>query len=289
VGAGEKPKLGSTEKQSEDDEDELPHDWRPSPEVFAKMTSKEKRQLRNKISARNFRVRRKGAFVSLSRFWAHILTLCATEYISTLEGDIAERDRLLDAIRSELGSTQSENFALRQEIATLKRTLIEGRGIISSTSSEDAPLLNLPPPAPLPAQSAASLLAQQQTATPAPATATLPNLLTPNTQKDVSTTSANRFWGGVSSLGGMGMGMGGITPVHRVVLPEVSVMGMGLFGTSSAFNSEEQTGKSGRGVEGEGREKLQENVNPMLNGATGTKSANVNVNAGMGGFDGFAD
>lgn len=42
------------------DDDDLPADWRPPPEVFAKMTSKEKRQLRNKISARNFRVRRKG-------------------------------------------------------------------------------------------------------------------------------------------------------------------------------------------------------------------------------------
>lgn len=47
-----------------DDEDDLPQDWRPPPEVLAKMTSKEKRQLRNKISARNFRVRRKGDFVS---------------------------------------------------------------------------------------------------------------------------------------------------------------------------------------------------------------------------------
>lgn len=44
----------------EDDDDDLPADWRPPPEVFQKMTSKEKRQLRNKISARNFRVRRKG-------------------------------------------------------------------------------------------------------------------------------------------------------------------------------------------------------------------------------------
>jgi len=35
--------------------------WRPSPEEY-KMGSKEKRQLRNKISARNFRVRRKGEF-----------------------------------------------------------------------------------------------------------------------------------------------------------------------------------------------------------------------------------
>ena len=44
------------------DDDDLPLDWRPPPEVLAKMTSKEKRQLRNKISARNFRVRRKGDF-----------------------------------------------------------------------------------------------------------------------------------------------------------------------------------------------------------------------------------
>ena len=46
------------------DDDDLPLDWRPPPEVLAKMTSKEKRQLRNKISARNFRVRRKGDFVT---------------------------------------------------------------------------------------------------------------------------------------------------------------------------------------------------------------------------------
>lgn len=39
-----------------------PDDWRPTPEEYKKMSSKEKRQLRNKISARNFRVRRKGAY-----------------------------------------------------------------------------------------------------------------------------------------------------------------------------------------------------------------------------------
>jgi hypothetical protein len=41
-------------------------DWRPSPEEYKKMSSKEKRQLRNKISARNFRVRRKGEIISSS-------------------------------------------------------------------------------------------------------------------------------------------------------------------------------------------------------------------------------
>jgi hypothetical protein len=35
-------------------------DWRPTPEEYQKLSSREKRQLRNKISARNFRNRRKG-------------------------------------------------------------------------------------------------------------------------------------------------------------------------------------------------------------------------------------
>lgn len=48
-------KMGKSEKDDRDMDD-----WRPSPEEYQKMSSKEKRQLRNKISARNFRVRRKG-------------------------------------------------------------------------------------------------------------------------------------------------------------------------------------------------------------------------------------
>ena len=59
------PKRALSEMSADIDDDndqELPQDWRPSPEVLAKMTSKEKRQLRNKISARNFRIRRKGGY-----------------------------------------------------------------------------------------------------------------------------------------------------------------------------------------------------------------------------------
>jgi len=40
--------------------DAIDDDWRPTLEEYQRMSSKEKRQLRNKISARNFRVRRKG-------------------------------------------------------------------------------------------------------------------------------------------------------------------------------------------------------------------------------------
>ncbi|KAH7921527.1 hypothetical protein BV22DRAFT_724492 [Leucogyrophana mollusca] len=54
------------------------------------MFSKEKRQLKNKIFARNLRVRRK-------------------VYITTLGGNVAECDHLISAMRTELGSSQSQS------------------------------------------------------------------------------------------------------------------------------------------------------------------------------------
>lgn len=53
---------GSSSLNGEDDDED--DSWRPTAEEYKKMSSKEKRQLRNKISARNFRVRRKGKFTS---------------------------------------------------------------------------------------------------------------------------------------------------------------------------------------------------------------------------------
>ncbi|KAH9477388.1 BZIP-type transcription factor MBZ1 [Psilocybe cubensis] len=235
---------GSVRAESEagdaEDEDDLPQDWRPSPEVFAKMTSKEKRQLRNKISARNFRVRRK-------------------EYISTLEGDIAERDRMLDHFRTQLGSQESENLALRQEIAALKKALLEGRG---------GPI-NLPPPAPLPEQSAAQTLAASAAASASTSSSTSTSsvltsrpstpLVTANTQKDLpsSPRMGNRFWGGV------GIG-GGFTPVHTTLVPDISTVV---------------------------RKGLQENMNPALNANPGLSGVGAGLGAskGLNGFDGFAD
>ena len=68
--------------------------WRPSPEEYKKLSSKEKRQLRNKLSARAFRTRRK-------------------DYIGTLEGHIKDRDDVIDEMRSELISSKNENKDLR--------------------------------------------------------------------------------------------------------------------------------------------------------------------------------
>lgn len=140
--------------------------------------------------------------------------------------DIAERDRLLQAIRSELGSSQSENLALRQEVAALKRALLDGRnptnsassaGVappsptsLRSTSTSPTPMLtvrgsdvnlnsaavtlddlNLPPPAPLPERSAAEELAARAQAQAAAATAAQSSsssaLLGPNRHKDLPT------------------------------------------------------------------------------------------------------
>ncbi|KAF8734879.1 bZIP transcription factor, partial [Rhizoctonia solani] len=159
-----------------------PDEWRPTPEEYKKLSSKEKRQLRNKISARNFRVRRK-------------------EYITTLESHIADRDQLIAAIRSELSNTHNENTELRREIDALKRAIQEGRLSAADTG--------LPPPRPL---------TPEQTATPPTPTTAGPRrpaeLTRANTHKDVSSDNRTSFWGGA-------VGHGGVTSVHTTLIPEV--------------------------------------------------------------------
>ncbi|EUC55422.1 bZIP transcription factor [Rhizoctonia solani AG-3 Rhs1AP] len=160
-----------------------PDEWRPTPEEYKKLSSKEKRQLRNKISARNFRVRRK-------------------EYITTLESHIADRDQLIAAIRSELSTTHNENTELRREIDALKRAIQEGRLSAEATG--------LPPPRPLTPEQSAS---PATPSTPAPRRPT--DLARANTQKDRSSDASGRsFWGGA-------VGHGGVTSVHTTLIPEV--------------------------------------------------------------------
>ncbi|KIM85644.1 hypothetical protein PILCRDRAFT_816838 [Piloderma croceum F 1598] len=255
-------------------EDRESDDWRPSPEEYKKMSSKEKRQLRNKISARNFRVRRK-------------------EYISTLEADISERDSLISAIRSELGSSQSENIALRQEIAALKRSLLAGRGM----EGEETGLV-LPPPAPLSPVSLTSSFSSPSAGTSVRAPSPL---ITPNTQKDLPTSprlgaaaARHGFWGGAATGGG------GYTPVHTTFVPPLSMVGVGV-GISSAVLAR-------KGVH-QGQGQQQENINPSLNAlplparvpsppitnpspftTSTTKITNSSLGAGgVGGFDAFTD
>lgn len=179
-----------------------------------------------------------------------------SEYISTLEGDIAERDRLIDAIRGELGSTQSENLALRQEISALKKALLDGRGRI------DTPVL--PPPAPLPTVSAALATSALKSPPPTPKSP----LLAPNVHKDLPTSprlAGRGFWGG--NLGS-GIG-GGITPVHTTLVPDLSSV------------------LSGKPV-GRKSPALQENINPMLNGQAQPEKT-MELSLPMSAFDSFTD
>ncbi|KAI9277418.1 hypothetical protein BY458DRAFT_433155 [Sporodiniella umbellata] len=67
-----------------------------------KLSSKERRQLRNKLSARNFRVRRK-------------------EYITSLEEQVAEQKKATEQLRQKLNSVEDENKTLKKEMDLLKR------------------------------------------------------------------------------------------------------------------------------------------------------------------------
>jgi hypothetical protein len=69
------------------------NELRPDPEAYRKLSSKEKRQLRNKISARNFRTRRK-------------------EHIAHLEEQVADRDTIIEGLRQQLAQVNLQNTNL---------------------------------------------------------------------------------------------------------------------------------------------------------------------------------
>ncbi|KAJ1727716.1 hypothetical protein LPJ61_004431, partial [Coemansia biformis] len=83
------------------------------------LTSKERRQLRNKISARNFRVRRK-------------------EYISNLEGEVRMHKEEADGLRRDLLSSRKDNALLREEVQRLRQRL-SALGATQPSSAGSAP------------------------------------------------------------------------------------------------------------------------------------------------------
>ncbi|KAG0054014.1 hypothetical protein BGZ83_012090 [Gryganskiella cystojenkinii] len=87
----------------------------PSSTDLKKMTSKERRQLRNKISARNFRVRRK-------------------EYIFTLEGQVLQHKTEARHLREAVTIIQEENIRLRDELEIVRRQLADAT-LNSNTAS----------------------------------------------------------------------------------------------------------------------------------------------------------
>ncbi|KAI7906131.1 uncharacterized protein BX663DRAFT_540753 [Cokeromyces recurvatus] len=85
-----------------------------------KLTSKERRQLRNKISARNFRVRRK-------------------EYITALEGQVKDHKKANEQLLHKLNIVEEENKQLKLQIDSLKRQNMQ----LSNNISENKNLSNI--------------------------------------------------------------------------------------------------------------------------------------------------
>ncbi|CAO3636158.1 unnamed protein product [Mucor hiemalis] len=80
-----------------------------------KLNSKERRQLRNKISARNFRVRRK-------------------EYITTLEGQVDDHKKANEQLMLKLNTVEEENTQLKIQIENLKR---QNQSLLSSNEGSN--------------------------------------------------------------------------------------------------------------------------------------------------------
>jgi len=126
---------------------------------------------------------------------------------------------------------------LKQEIEILKKSLLQ---------ANPAPVL--PPPAPLPAVSAAVTVAARNSApSPAPSSP----LLAPNPNKDLPSSprlasTRSGFWGGGSNHFGT---IGGFTPVHTTLVPELSLSALAGKGLLTAPS----------------KPSLQENLNPTLN------------------------
>lgn len=188
AGRGKGGKKGggmSSVVRAEGEEVDDDESWRPSPEEYKKLSSKEKRQLRNKLSARAFRTRRK-------------------DYIGTLEAHIKDRDQVIDAIREQLSQSAKENQDLRRELEMLKASTqcVLHPESAATVGQSPAMLTAL-------SEGDGSRSRAQAHGRRAPAVGV-------NTRKDLAPFDSSRgFWGGSDSLAG------GSTICHTVITPEI--------------------------------------------------------------------
>lgn len=155
-------------------------DLRPSLEEYNKLSSKEKRQLRNKISARNFRNRRK-------------------EYITLLEDQLKERDSVIRHLQDQLSSIRLENHHLQEELRSQRPRTVSAVDVSkflsvlqrSASSASDLPDINANQNRPVSRSSPK-----------------LPSAPLQNAHKDVNSSSypessSNAFWSRVNSMSSM--------------------------------------------------------------------------------------
>jgi hypothetical protein len=103
------PHIARMKKEEEDmDEDER----LLASEEGKKLSSKERRQLRNKVSARAFRSRRKGIYYSHPASIYDTLT-SVTEYISQLEAEVAKKTQEAESAKDAARRLEEENNKLK--------------------------------------------------------------------------------------------------------------------------------------------------------------------------------
>lgn len=168
------------------------NELRPDPETYRNLSSKEKRQLRNKISARNFRTRRK-------------------EHISHLEQQVADRDTVIEGLRQQLAQVNVHNKELQDEVTSLKTKIVSNPDMArlldalqktANTTGQTADTASNPNSLLVRSTSNSSLA---DAASPRPMSPRAnSSLARPNTRKDVPATQSGAtraFWGGVGGHG----------------------------------------------------------------------------------------
>ncbi|KAF9978757.1 hypothetical protein BGZ65_006866, partial [Modicella reniformis] len=216
----------------------------PSSADLKKMTSKERRQLRNKISARNFRVRRK-------------------EYIGELEGQVEQHKTEARHLREAVVVMYEENKRLKEELEEAKRQLAQ---TTTNTSATVAPHQTASVPATTLSSEDKSLLASILTRTAFNANTksnpflSLPRsqspTLTPDLKKDVpnsSSVSVNE-WKNKTPI-----------PVHTVHVPEIYIGEQLQFGPKASGSKEDDMwDRPWLNVERTPKELSKEEKNPFL-------------------------
>ncbi|KAF9429935.1 hypothetical protein BGZ76_001059 [Entomortierella beljakovae] len=197
----------------------------PSSTDLKKMTSKERRQLRNKISARNFRVRRK-------------------EYIGQLEGQVEQHKTEARHLREAVTIVHEENKRLKEELEEAKRqrsgiTVAPTSAPTQTSASTSAPTPTSTPVLSLAAKSMLNALfpgpqspfthrgSEDTTLAPKP----LPPVITYNPNKDVPNSSSIRgsIWNDTNP-----------TFVLRTIIPEINIYDQLQFGQKPAGSKDDE-------------------------------------------------
>ncbi|KAG0206424.1 hypothetical protein BGX33_007432 [Mortierella sp. NVP41] len=189
----------------------------PNSTDLKKMTSKERRQLRNKISARNFRVRRK-------------------EYITTLEGQVEQHKTEARHLREAVTFIQAENKRLKEELEATKRQVAQAT-ITHAASSVAPQQLSQPTPLSSESQSLLTSLLTRSALNPGAKsniTLTMPRpsspIIKPNLHKDVPNSS---------SVSGKSWKDENPVFVHTTLIPEIHLADSLQFGPKPVESKED--------------------------------------------------